>query len=497
MPGPLADRFDKISSEQPDRIAIHGLSEGVTRTFAGLRADANALRRSLGGLKLPDRPTILSNLGNRSGFIALFLASLDAAATLLLVDGDATVSEVKEMADAYDADLLVVPAETSSFSATERVPLPCGLAGIVRPSTQNTPWRSPHESDALFLKVTSGSSGRSKAVVASAQNLIRDGEHVIEAMDICAQDVSLAAVPMSHSYGIGNLLLPLLLRGSPIVLRDRFLPAEWARDVMQFGVTMFPGVPLMFDHLRQLGSAAEPLARIRLLVTAGAPIDFRTIEDIKTRFGVKVHSLYGSSETGSITFDSSLELSDPVSVGWPVPGTTVNLVQSTEVADAESGRILVRGDAVCQRYAFEDTEGERSSAFTADGFLTPDIGTFDANGRLTLLGRVSHVVNVAGRKVHPGEIERAIAEMPGVVHVWVMGVAAGRRGQELVACVQRGQPTLSERAIRTHCAARLASYKVPKRIVFADQLPISARGKATRVAIETFLQTTAGVPKGL
>jgi len=497
MPGPLADQFHRISSEQPDRIAIHGLSEGVTRTFAELRSDAETLGRSLRGLKLPDRPTILSSLGNRSGFIALFLASLEAAATLLLVDGDATVSEVKELADVYDADLLVVPAETSRFSATARASLPCGLAGIVRQSTQNRPWRAPHESDALVLKVTSGSSGRSKAVVASVQSLISDGEHVIEAMDISAQDVSLAAVPMSHSYGIGNLLLPLLLRGSPIVLRDRFLPAEWARDVMQFGVTMFPGVPLMFDHLRQLGPVAEPLACVRLLVTAGAPIDFRTIEDIKTRFGVKVHSLYGSSETGSITFDSSLELSAPVSVGWPMPGTTVKLVQSTEAAGAESGRILVRGNAVCQRYAFEDTEGERSSAFTAEGFLTADIGTFDANGRLTLVGRVSNVVNVAGRKVHPGEIERAIAEMPGVVHVWVTGVAAGRRGHELVACVQRGLPALSERAIRAHCAARLASYKVPKRIVFADQLPISARGKVTRVAIEEFLQKAEGVPKSL
>ena len=497
MPGPLAERFHRVSSEQPDRIAIYGLSEGVTRTFAELRADADALRRALDRLELPDRPTILSSLGNRSGFIALFLASLDTTGSLLLVDGDAPAPEVLEMAEAYDADLIVVPAGTATFSAAVLVPLPCGLAGIVRQSTEETPWRTPQESDALVLKVTSGSSGRSKAVVASVENLIRDGEHVIEAMDISAHDVSLAAVPMSHSYGIGNLLLPLLLKGSPIVLRDRFLPAEWARDVTQCSVTMFPGVPLIFDHLRQLGSAAEPLARIRLLVTAGAPIDYRTVDDIKRRFGVKVHSLYGSSETGSIAFDSSLEPSDPVSVGWPVPGTTVSLIHSKESASATEGRIKVQGEAVCRRYAFEDPDGERSSQFTPDGFLTSDIGTLDSSGRLTLVGRVSTVVNVAGRKVHPAEIERAIAEVPGVVQVWVMGVAAGARGQELVACVHRGQATLSERAIRTHCAARLSSYKVPKRIVFADQLPITGRGKATRAAVEAFLQATGGSPKDL
>ena len=497
MPGLLSERFHRVSSEQRHRIAIYGLSEGLTRTFSELRADADGLRQALSRLALPDRPTILSSLGNRSGFIALFLASLDAGSSLLLVDGDAPAPEVLEMAEAYDADLIVVPATTATFAAATLVPLPCGLAGIVRQSTGAAVWRRPQESEALVLKVTSGSSGRSKAVVASVENLVSDGEHVIEAMGIGARDVSLAAVPMSHSYGIGNLLLPLLLEGSPIVLRDRFLPAEWARDVTQYSVTMFPGVPLIFEHLRQLGSAAEPLSRIRLLVTAGAPIDYQTVDGIKRRFGAKIHSLYGTSETGSIAFDSSSELSDPVSVGWPVPGTTVSLIPAKKSLSSGEGQIKVQGGAVCRRYAFEDSSGERPSQFTPEGFLTPDIGTVDSSGRLTLVGRVSTVVNIAGRKVHPAEIERAIAEVPGVVQVWVMGVAAGARGQELVACVHRGQSALSERTIRTHCAARLSSYKVPKRIVFADQLPITERGKTTRAAVEAFLQSTGGSPKDI
>jgi acyl-coenzyme A synthetase/AMP-(fatty) acid ligase len=494
MAGLLTERFHRVVRDHAGRIAIHGLSERLTRTFAELGDDIGTLRRALDRLKLPPRPTVLSNIGNRSGFIALFVASLDASATLLLVDGDAPAPEVIDLADAYDADLIVVPAGTSRFTA-DRVPLPCGLAGIVRTAQHTSTWRLPHEDEALVLKVTSGSSGRAKAVVASVENLISDGDHVAEAMDITSRDVSLAAIPLSHSYGVGNLLLPLLLKGSPVVLRDRFLPMEWARDVSQYGITMFPGVPLIFDHLRQLDPAAAPLAGIRLLVTAGAPIDFRTVADIKHRFGVKVHSLYGSSETGSITFDSSSTISDPVSVGWPLPGTNVRLIDDSATGD--EGRVHIRSAAVCRRYAFADTDGERSSAFVDEGFLTADIGTRDNTGSLTLVGRVSPVVNIAGRKVHPREVERAIADLPGIVHVWVTGVRAGGRGQELVACVQRAEPTLSERAIRTHCEVRLSSYKVPKRIIFADQLPVSGRGKTTRVAVEAYLRATLGMPNGI
>jgi long-chain acyl-CoA synthetase len=107
---------------------------------------------------------------------------------------------------------------------------------------------------------------------------------------------------------------------------------------------------------------------------------------------------------------------------------------------------------------------------------------------LTLVGRISDFVNVAGRKVHPAEVERVIAEMADVVHVWVIGITSGARGQDLVACVQRRGPNLSAAAVRTHCAATLSPHKVPRRVIFADQLPLTARGKISHHALEALLQ---------
>jgi acyl-coenzyme A synthetase/AMP-(fatty) acid ligase len=304
-------------------------------------------------------------------------------------------------------------------------------------------------------------------------------------MEISATDIGCATVPLAHAYGMGALLMPLVFKGMSLVLRDRFVHAQWAEDVERIGITVFPGVPFIFDYLRRVGEAAALIARIRLVVTAGAPIDFETVKYFKDRFGVKLHSLYGTTETGSISFDSSSTLHDRVTVGWPVPETTVTLTETPDLASG--GRVLVEGSALARGYARDDAIDESAPAFTADGFLTADLARHADDRQLVLLGRVSGFVNVAGRKVSPGEVERVIAELPGVTHVFVIGVADGARGQELVACVSRRTSDLSAASVRSHCAATLSAYKVPRRVVFADELPRTERGKIARRDVEAHL----------
>jgi long-chain acyl-CoA synthetase len=489
MAGPIAEAFARVWSGQRNRIAIYGLSEGITRTFDDLRDDIDQFRCALARLQTPDRPTIVANVGNRVGFVPLFVASLEWGATFLPMDGDASPHEVIDLANAVSADLIVVPAGSVAFDRMTPIPLPCGLVALARVIAADAPWRAPDETGPLVLKVTSGSTGASKIVVASEQTLLSDGLHIIEAMEIRPGDVGAACVPLAHAYGMGNLLLPLLLTGSSIVLRDRFVHSQWARDVTELGVSIFPGVPYIFDYLRRLGGEAAPIAAIRLVVTAGAPIDAATLRYFKEKFGIKIHSLYGTTETGSISFDPSDDVQDPVSVGWPMPGTTVTLVPTPESPSA--GRIRVQGTAVAHRYAHDDPDGQRASAFTPEGFLTADLGTIAGDGRLTVVGRVSDFVNVGGRKVHPAEVEQVIAQMAEIVHVRVLGVANGARGQDLVACVQRQSAAVTVASIRAHCASRLAPHKVPRRIVFAEELPVAWRGKTGRRALEEFLSSSA------
>jgi acyl-CoA synthetase (AMP-forming)/AMP-acid ligase II len=147
--------------------------------------------------------------------------------------------------------------------------------------------------------------------------------------------------------------------------------------------------------------------------------------------------------------------------------------------ESESARVLVRGTAVASRYAGL-SDVTTVSRFCEGGFLTGDIGRFDAEGRLILTGRVSAAVNVAGRKVDPAEVERTLLEVPGVADARVLGISCDRRGQQVVAFVVRTDAALTPIALRQLCAVRLSPYKIPRQFVFLDRFPVDARGKIDR-----------------
>jgi long-chain acyl-CoA synthetase len=228
-------------------------------------------------------------------------------------------------------------------------------------------------------------------------------------------------------------------------------------------------------------------ASLRLLITAGARIDVDTVRWFRQHLNRKVHSFYGSCETGGITYDDSENVDDPLNVGRPMPETIVVVRPADDGGGV--GRIFVRGTAVCLGYGDAESEGS-ASTFCDGGFLTGDLGRFDDRGRLVLTGRVSTLVNVAGRKVDPSEVERALLGLPGIADARVLGMSCDVRGQQVVAFVIRDDSTLTSVAIRTRCASALSPHKIPRQIVFLDRFPVDARGKIDRRALQATASAT-------
>jgi long-chain acyl-CoA synthetase len=301
-------------------------------------------------------------------------------------------------------------------------------------------------------------------------------------MDIRPEDCQMAAIPLTHAYGIGNLVLPLLLNGTAIVLRDAFVPQQFTADAARYGARVFPGAPFMFEHFSaHLQPGAWPRG-LDALISAGARLAPETVRAFHGSFGVKIHSFYGTSETGGITYDDSSDIRDDTSVGRPMPGVTVTLVPEEE-APTGGGRVVVAGNAVATGYA----GGER---FETEGagrrFLTGDLGRFDARGHLILTGRLSAFINVAGRKVQPDEVERVLRSMPAVADVRVLGIDDPVRGQQVVACiVPAAGHDVSMLRVRQFCAPRLAPHKIPRVVVALDRIPLTERGKTDRRRLET------------
>ena len=472
----IGERFGRVCRDRAHAVAVQVLADGATVSFGDLAGECAAIQKTLADLGVAREATVVSLVGNRPTFFSLVAACAEAGAALLPL-GDVTHAEAAALIETAGAAAVVTDRHLPGLprhGPRERV-----LASGVRILRLVDCADAPRYGPSVVLKLTSGSTDVPRAAVALEQHLVNDGRHVIEAMGIEAADVNFTCIPLSHSYAIGNVVMPLLWQGTAVVLRQSFSPAQFVRDVADSGATVFPGVPFMFERVKLEAIDRLP-AELRLLITAGARIDPRTVAWFRTHLNRKIHSFYGSSETGGIAYDDSEDVSDPVHVGRAMPETTITIrpVEDT----APDGRVFVTGTAVTTRYA--DAADDSMSAFADGGFLTGDLGHLDPRGRLVLSGRVSPLVNVAGKKVDPAEVERRLLELPGISDARVLGMPCDTRGQQVVAFLVRTDATLTPLAIRQRCAETLSTHKIPRRFIFIDRLPVDARGKIDRRALQ-------------
>jgi acyl-coenzyme A synthetase/AMP-(fatty) acid ligase len=310
------------------------------------------------------------------------------------------------------------------------------------------------------VKLTSGSSGQPKRNLCRAEHLLADGRNIIRAMKINSADRNLGLIPLGHSYGLGNLVMPFLMQGTMLVLSRAFVPRQIPEWIKQHRITVFPSVPAVYRMLASLPGEGS-LAPLRLAISAGAPLPPETARAFWEKFGVKVHNFYGSTETGGICFDREGEESmTGASIGTVLPGVKVRLLSNQ--------RIRVSGAAV------STPSGE---------FTMPDYGEWSDSRRLRLLGRAGAVANLGGKKVRPAEVEGALRQLPGVTDAVVYLREQAQR-HYLAAAVETGS---SARKIQTQLAKVLPAWKQPRVLKTLPLLPRNERGKLDPKRIAAWL----------
>ena len=491
----IVERFERIRRDSPDRLLIHLPAAGASlsaddiwRTSLQQRAQLDAL-----GLGCPAGTDgdhlIISAIGNRPAAVPFWLACRSLGITLMPVDGGTPTAEISALALRFGATTAILPASTPGLEALgAATPFDTTLVAVRLSGATPAPeiYRG-----AAALKVTSGSTGLPKATFTRESQLVADTAHIVTAMGISADDCQIATIPISHAYGLGNLVIPLLVQGTPIVLREAFIPQQLHADATIYDARVFHGVPFMFAHFASNPDAIAWPSVLETLVSAGAPLDPVMASTFARTFGVKIHSFYGTTEGGGISFDDSPEVEEVATVGRPLPGVTVTLrpESETEGAPIEGGRVHVAGDAVSSGYAGHAPTDE---GFTGGGFLTGDFGRFDARQRLILTGRASSFINVAGKKIQPEEVEQVLRSMHGIEDVRVLGIADAVRGQQVVACVVASGDRLTAPQIRQFCGSRLAAHKIPRTIVWLERIPLTGRGKTDRATLEALVRERLG-----
>jgi long-chain acyl-CoA synthetase len=500
---PLLAAFDRLAARRP--LAPLLLSPSRRATVADVDSLALAARGALdAGGRLPPGAVVAVLAHNGPGLLASLLALRRAGLAALLLDGQAPPAEAARVARALGASAVLRcaspwPAAARDWEAT-RLPDAGTDAALSLP-------------DVAVVKLTSGSTGAPRGIATPVGALLADEAALARTMGLRADDRLVAAIPMSHSYGLSSLALPALVRGTPLVVpEDCGLLGPFAAAA-RLGATVLPTVPPYLDALLRLSQAPARPASLRLVIAAGAPLGPATAAGFREVFGLPVHVFYGASECGGICYDREGGAAERGSVGSPVEGVVVELGRPG--AAASGGSVAVRSPAVAAGYV-----PEADRRLGGGRFISGDLGVW-RNGELVLLGRQDGVVNVKGKKVNPLEVESVLADLPGVDEVVVLGVpvsdrggagaagaaggygagggaggAGGGAGGEVLRAVVACPPgRLTRDQVLGWCRERLAAYKVPRSLILLPAIPRTARGKIDRAALRS-LRAPAGAPDG-
>lgn len=340
-----------------------------------------------------------------------------------------------------------------------------------------------HGDDAALILFTSGTTGTPKGVVLSHANLLANASFVRQAHGLTVEDIALCILPLFHINGLVVTLLTPLLTGIPVVLPDRFHADRFWGWVQAYRVTWFSAVPTILSLLLSQPDREPPVAKsLRFARSASAPLPVAVLEQFEQRFGIPVIETYGISEGACQVSANPLppQRHKPGSAGKPV-GNRLQVLddQGHTLPTNGIGEVLIRGANVFSGY-LNNPAADRE-AFHDGWFRTGDLGYLDEEGYLFLTGRKKELINRAGEKIAPREVEEIIHRLPEVEAVGVVGVPDQLYGEEVAAFVTlRPGYLLDAETVRHFCRKHLAGFKVPREVFFIDEFPKGPSGKIQR-----------------
>ena len=451
---PLLQAWEKTLLRKRDAPAIFANNGEVLRRFGDVEERARDLQRNL---EVFPKGTVLAvQIGNHEDWPSIFISCLRRH--LIVLPLEQSIGEHQR----HEAlEICKVRAVVSAFPASDS-------PEIIQLRNPDSPpdWR---EKPPNLLKLTSGTTSTPRAIRFRSQQLLADCNQICDTMGISDVDLNFGVIPISHSYGFSNLLTPLIARGvSMVISRDR-TPRAILADLGRSKATVFPGMPVFYQAFCEM-ERVPALPNLRLCISAGAPLPVATAKRFQQKFHLPIHSFYGASECGGICYDREAENDNEGVVGKAMNSVNLELVDP----EGSASQIRVRSAAVADGY-FPHPDEEK----LGNGIFIPDDLLARSGSRFKMVGRISDVINVAGKKVNPAEVEAHLLRFPGVREAVVFGRESVLRNEEVAACVVAA-PDVSENDLLQFCRGVLSSWQVPKRIFMVDAMPVNERGKISR-----------------
>src|SRR5215831_19558541 len=463
---PLLLAWQTTVSRKANDAAVFDANGRIARTFRDIEGQARAFEAKIDDFR--PGAILAVQIGNHEDWPAVFVACLRQQLVVLPLDqsvGDQQRNAALEICRAS----AIVSALPVQVSAKEDAVSKSSLQiTLLKRADTTADWG---ENVPSLLKLTSGTTAAPRAIRFRSHQLLADCNQICDTMDISDNDLNFGVIPVSHSYGFSNLLTPLMVRGVPVVLsRDR-TPRAVLADLARTRATVFPGTPVFYQAFCDVDDVPA-LPELRLCISAGAALSGAVAKKFFEKFKHPIHSFYGTSECGGICYDQDGTTFEDGFVGRAMQRVEIEFIEPS----ASSSQIRVRSAAVSDGYL-----PERDDQKLGNGVFVPDDLLEQHDSALTIVGRVSDVINVAGKKVNPAEIEAQLLRFDGVRQAVVFGrsTGAGLRNEEVAACVQ-ASPQTTENDLLRFCRYSLSPWQVPKRIFIVGKIPTNERGKMSR-----------------
>ncbi len=464
------------------------------------RAMRAAARLERAGLGVGTRVAL--TVHNGLGFLDAFLGGLYAGCTMIPVPPMSAPPELAQRLTRGRASALISEARTRALSEAALALAPGTLhldvEELNEPRAQAFAHEGPSDlpADAVaMLLYTSGTTGVAKgAMITHASLATHTAALVHHVLRLGEGDLVLAALPLTHSYGIRMTLLAPFYAGARSLLLERFEAARVSALLAHEPVTWFPGVPTMFHalvHHARPGSGQHGGTRaLRWCMSAGAPLAPEIRRRFEAAFGVPLRQGFGLTEATFSTIALPEDTRGADSVGKPVFGVEVRIADAdgTPLPAGARGEILVRGQNVMAGY-FDDPEASRA-ALAAGWLRTGDVGVLDEQGRLSVVDRIKDMIVRGGFNVYPAEVEAVLLAHPDVHQAIVVGVPDARYGEEVAAVVvPRPGSSLDPAALTAHCRSHLSATKFPRLWGALTSIPTGPSGKLLRRAVRSLLDS--------
>ncbi|HEY9523840.1 MAG TPA: long-chain fatty acid--CoA ligase [Thermopolyspora sp.] len=484
----LADRLQAATERLGGRVVLTLDEAKLTYDALELMSArvATLLRRR--GIDTGDRVAIM--LPNVPEFAVVYYGVLRIGAVVVPLDPLLRKREITSYVSDCGARLLIAwhayaeaaEAGTAATGIDCFFVVPGEFQRLLRGLTADHEITPRSADDTAVIHYTSGTTARAKGVELTHDNLAGNAAAVARMHALGVDDVVLGALPLYHAFGQTCSLNATICAGARLTLLPRFEPGRALEVIRRDGVTVFQGVPTMYIALLDHPGASD-MSLLRICVSGGAALPLDVLRAYETRFDCAIVEGYGLSETSPVAASNrSGRGRRPGSIGWPIKGVEMRVVDESghEVPCGHIGEIVIRGPNVMKGYW--NNPAATAEAIRDGWFHTGDLATVDQDGFFYLVDRIRDVIIRGGYTVYPREVEEVLYEHPAVRQAAVIGVPHPELGEEIAAVVALRAPVEAD-DLRAFVRERVAAYKYPRLISFADELPMSPTGKILKRSI--------------